>query len=112
MDIILETRRQLLSQLRAAGFVPLAHTLHSVNVYSKNWPLIKAVIASGLYPLVSYPNGNYLSTKNEKKVFVANTSVLNKLKVTSWLVYDELVKNKQTLYIKSITAVTPFTVRF
>lgn len=111
MDIILETRRQLLSQLRAAEFVPPSAALGQFNTYAKSWPLIKAIIASGLYPLVAYPMGNYLCTRNEKKVYIANTSVLNKVQITSWLVYDELVKNKQNFYIKSITAVTPFTVK-
>ncbi|CAH0552749.1 unnamed protein product [Brassicogethes aeneus] len=110
MESILETRRQLLGQLRAGGFIPQSNSLSDYNKYADSWPMVKAAISSGLYPHLAFPNGAAYSTRSEKKVYPINSSALIKNRVVSWVVFDEPLKNKNNFYIRGNTAVSPLTI--
>lgn len=58
------TRNHLLGQLRACGFVPpnSRESMQELSRYSDHWPLVKAVLASGLYPNVAFPNADKFIT--------------------------------------------------
>lgn len=63
MEAILDTRRQLLSQLRAMGLIPQVN-IHEFNKLADSWPLVKAVISAGLYPNLAFPsNASTVSTR-------------------------------------------------
>ena len=64
METILKTRSQLLGQLRAAKFVPTNGTsIMALNAHSENWPLVKAVISSGLYPKLAFKKSGHYCTR-------------------------------------------------
>lgn len=113
MDTILKTRSQLACQLRAAKFLPPnGQAMVNLNSNSENWPLIKAVIASGLYPKLAFKKNGHFCTRTEKKVLIHNSSPLNKDSMPLWLVYDEMVKARNGHQVRGVTAVTPLTVCF
>jgi hypothetical protein len=65
METILKTRSQLLGQLRAAKFVPPNGTsIMALNAHSENWPLVKAVISSGLYPKLAFKKNGHFCTRS------------------------------------------------
>lgn len=112
MNSILETRSQLLGQLRAVQFI---HQSNSLEVYNKNancWPLVKAIICTGSYPKLAYPlpHQNSLATRSEQKVHVQSSGACGNQKITTWLVYDELIKHSNGLFIRGVTAITTLTV--
>ncbi|XP_008198758.1 3'-5' RNA helicase YTHDC2 isoform X2 [Tribolium castaneum] len=110
METILKTRSQLLGQLRAAKFVPSNGTsMVALNTNSENWPLVKAVISSGLYPKLAFKKGANFCTRTEKKVLVHNTSPMSK-DLPLWLVYDEMVKVRNGHQVRGVTPVTPVTI--
>ncbi|RZB45728.1 ATP-dependent RNA helicase YTHDC2 [Asbolus verrucosus] len=110
METILKTRSQLLGQLRAAKFVPPnGNSIAGLNTHSENWPLIKAVIASGLYPKLAFKKNGHFCTRTEKKVLIHNSSPLSKESMALWLVYDEMVKVRNGHQVRGVTPVTPLT---
>lgn len=108
MFSVLETRRQLLGQLRAVGFVNNAHSLDEYNVNNNSWGLVKAIMGAALFPNVAFPTkkGLVLSTKSEKKVAVHNTSACSAKKYQYWCFYDEMVKNKANFMVRGVTLFT------
>lgn len=64
MVSILETRNHLLAQLQALNFVNRSAPLESsYNLNGDSWPLLKAVLSTGLYPNLAYPLNGYLANK-------------------------------------------------
>lgn len=63
MNSILETRSQLLAQLRSINFVHQSSALEMYNLNANSWPVVKAVIATGLYPNLAYPMNGYLANR-------------------------------------------------
>jgi hypothetical protein len=111
METILKTRSQLLGQLRAAKFVPPNGTsIMALNAHSENWPLVKAVISSGLYPKLAFKKNGHFCTRTEKKVLIHNSSPLSKESMALWLVYDEMVKVRNGHQVRGVTPVTPVTI--
>ncbi|XP_044262840.1 3'-5' RNA helicase YTHDC2-like [Tribolium madens] len=111
METILKTRSQLLGQLRAAKFVPPNGTsMMALNTNSENWPLVKAVISSGLYPKLAFKKNGHFCTRTEKKVLIHNSSPLSKESMSLWLVYDEMVKVRNGHQVRGVTPVTPVTI--
>ncbi|KAJ8954936.1 hypothetical protein NQ318_000366 [Aromia moschata] len=89
MNSILETRGQLLGQLRAAGFINQSHSIEEYNRNANCWPLVKAIICTGVYPNLAYPLNQHIATRSEKKVNIQNSSACSNKRVTTWLFYDE-----------------------
>lgn len=58
MEMVVNIRSQLLAQLRASGFVKTKPPgdIRDLNENANNWALIKAILATGLYPNVAYIN--------------------------------------------------------
>ena len=56
MEMIVATRNMLLSQLRQSGFLnhKPPHDIRYLNGNSDSWPIIKATLATGLYPNIAY----------------------------------------------------------
>ncbi|XP_074041898.1 3'-5' RNA helicase YTHDC2 isoform X2 [Leptinotarsa decemlineata] len=110
MNSILATRSQLLGQLRSARFI---HQSNSLDVYNQNahcWPLIKAIICTGCYPNLAYPLHQNLATRSEKKVHIQAVSSCSNKTINTWLVYDEIIKHRNALIIRGVSAVTTMTV--
>lgn len=65
MEMILQTRVQLLGQLRAAGFVQPSQpdNIQSLNKYAESWPVVKAVLIVGLYPNLAYVQNKKITTR-------------------------------------------------
>lgn len=65
MEMILQTRVQLLGQLRAAGFVHphQPDNIQNLNKYAESWPVIKAVLVVGLYPNLAYVQNKKIITR-------------------------------------------------
>nr|CAH7744575.1 unnamed protein product [Callosobruchus chinensis] len=110
MNSILETRSQLLGQLRSIGFVHQSNSVVKYNRHSDCWPLVKAIICTGCYPNLAFPIKNSLATRTEKKVNVQGNSACYSKTVSTWLVYDELIKHRNHLMIRGTSAVTTLTV--
>ncbi|CAG9772669.1 unnamed protein product [Ceutorhynchus assimilis] len=105
---IVETRRQLIGQLRALGFIK-AHSINEFNVNSHSWGLVKAIMSAAYFPNIAYPaqRGLALATRNEKKIIIHNTSVCSTKKYLNWYFYDEMVKNKINFMIRGVSICTP-----
>ncbi|KAH1005994.1 hypothetical protein HUJ04_006881 [Dendroctonus ponderosae] len=112
MYSVLETRRQLLGQLRAVGFVNDTHSIDNFNVNSNSWGLVKAIMSAAFFPNVAYPiqKGCSLATRNEKKVFIHNTSVCASKTYCDWFFFNEMVKNRINFMVRGVTACTSFMV--
>ncbi|KAJ8937482.1 hypothetical protein NQ314_011872 [Rhamnusium bicolor] len=110
MNSILETRGQLLGQLRAAGFINQSNSVEEYNRNANCWPLVKAIICTGLYANLAYPLYQNLATRSEKKVNIQNNSACSNRNITTWLFYDEKIKHRNCLLIRGVTAVTTITV--
>lgn len=63
MNSILETRSQLLAQLRSINFIHQSSSLEEYNLNANSWPLVKAVISTGLYPNLAYPKNGLLTNR-------------------------------------------------
>ncbi|KRT80786.1 Ankyrin repeat-containing protein [Oryctes borbonicus] len=116
MEIIMVTRNHLLGQLRACGFVPSngRDSMHELSRYSDHWPLVKAVLTSGLYPNIAFPNADKFHTMTENKVIMHTTSSLRNVVINSelWCIFEEISKLGAICNIKNVTAITPATVVF
>ncbi|GJQ88173.1 putative helicase [Trypoxylus dichotomus] len=116
MEIIMVTRNHLLGQLRASGFITSngRDSMHELSRYSDHWPLVKAVLATGLYPNVAFPNADKFHTMTENKVIMHTTSSLRNVVINSelWCIFGEISKLGAICNIKNVTAITPATVVF
>ncbi|XP_057659878.1 3'-5' RNA helicase YTHDC2-like [Diorhabda carinulata] len=110
MNLILETRSQLLGQLRAIKFIPQNSNMDEFNKHANCWPMVKAIICTGSYPNLAYPCQNNLATRREKKVNIHLSSACANQQITTWLVYDEMVKHRNGLLIRGVSAVTTLTI--
>ncbi|CAH2006694.1 unnamed protein product [Acanthoscelides obtectus] len=110
MNSILETRSQLLGQLRSIRFVHQSSSVEQYNRHADCWPLIKAIICTGCYPNLAFPLKNSLATRTEKKVNVQASSACNSKTISTWLVFDEMIKHRNHLLIRGNSAVTTMTV--
>ncbi|CAG9865213.1 unnamed protein product [Phyllotreta striolata] len=112
MNLILETRSQLLGQLRSIMFFNPKVNLEDFNRNANCWPFVKLIICTGCYPNVAYPISHQgtLATRSEQKVHVHSSSICGKRNITSWLIFDELVKHGNGLFIRGVTAVTTATI--
>ncbi|XP_066149688.1 3'-5' RNA helicase YTHDC2-like isoform X1 [Euwallacea fornicatus] len=112
MNSVLDTRRQLLSQLRAIGFVNCSRSLDDLNHNSNSWGLVKGIMCAAYFPNVAYPfqRGVALATRNEKKVAIHNTSVCCAKRYDHWYFYDEMVKNRSNFLIRGVTICSPLMV--
>ncbi|XP_050304202.1 3'-5' RNA helicase YTHDC2-like isoform X2 [Anthonomus grandis grandis] len=112
MYSVLDTRRQLLGQLRAVGFVNNNYSIEDFNHNSNSWGLVKAIMCSAFFPNVAFPvqRGAALNTRSEKKVSIHNTSVCQAKKYEHWTFYDEMVRNRITFMIRGVTLCSPLMV--
>ncbi|NXP55827.1 YTDC2 helicase, partial [Heliornis fulica] len=131
MEIIVGMRAQVLSQLRASGFIRIRGgvDIRDVNANSENWAIVKAALVAGMYPnLVHVDRENLvLSGSKEKKVQFHPTSVLGQRwyrKIppadeqaaaiqalpTNWLIYNEMTRTHRIANIRCCSVVTPVTV--
>ncbi|KAJ8967966.1 hypothetical protein NQ317_007324 [Molorchus minor] len=113
MNLILETRSQLLGQLRAAGFINQSIPMEVYNKNANCWPLVKAIICTGLYPNLAYPLHQNIATRLKrarKKVNIQNSSACSNKHISTWLIYDEKIKHRNNLLIRGVSAVTTLSV--
>lgn len=119
MEMILQTRIQLLSQLRAAGFVQPnpPFSMHCLNEHSESWPVVKAALVVGLYPNLAYVQKKKITTRTESRVSVHTSSCLSKYLDDSkrdifhnWVAYEELAKIGSHCSIKCSTVIAPIVV--
>ncbi|KAJ3617627.1 hypothetical protein Zmor_008800 [Zophobas morio] len=82
----------------------------SPSLHSENWPLVKAVISSGLYPKLAFKKSGHYCTRTEKRVLINNASPLSKVCLSLWLVYDEMVKVRNGHQVRGVTPITPITI--
>ncbi|XP_030916425.1 3'-5' RNA helicase YTHDC2-like [Geospiza fortis] len=131
MQIIVGMRAQLLSQLRASGFVRGrgGADIRVVNANSENWAVVKAALVAGMYPNLVHVDREslVLTAPKEKKVRFHPTSVLSQPQYkkippvngqtaavqalpTDWLIYDEMTRAHRIANIRCCSVVTPITV--
>lgn len=132
MEMIFGMRRQILMHLRGLGLVRPRPPgdIKDLNTNSRNWAVIKAVVAAGLYPnFIKVDRDNLvLVSEKEKKVNIHNSSVLmaknedkvqstvsraNKMKLSisnlpfDWLAYEELSRLYYSVQIRFISVLSP-----
>ncbi|KAF7648265.1 hypothetical protein LDENG_00159620 [Lucifuga dentata] len=131
MDMIIGMRTHLLGQLRAIGFVRArgGSDIHSVNLNSENWAVVKAALVAGMYPNLIHVNQetSLFSTSKEKKLHFHPTSVFSLFRSkgdapakgqtvstqdlpTDWLIYDEISRGHRIASVRCCSLVTPITV--
>lgn len=134
MEIILGTRSQLLSQLRAAGFVRPrgAADLRDLNRNSDSWAVVKACLVAGLYPNLARVdrNASVMRSQKEPKLLLHPSSVLREQLqdtsdkkgpmwthdkavqnlATDWIIFEEMSRSGNMVHVKTCTVVTPLTV--
>ncbi|KAL1505238.1 hypothetical protein ABEB36_004845 [Hypothenemus hampei] len=110
MYSVLDTRRLLLGQLRAVGFVNNSRCIDDFNYNTSSWSLVKAIMLTGFFPNIAYPvqQGLALATKDEKKVSIVNTSICTTKSYNHWYFYDEMVKNRINFMIRGVSVCSPF----
>ncbi|KAL1448823.1 hypothetical protein WDU94_000080 [Cyamophila willieti] len=132
MEMIVATRCQLLSQLRASGYVKPrgASDMKDLNTNSEYWPVIKGCLVAGLYPNLVRVDRTHCLLRSQKepkvllhpssilrearfepdqKVSVAHTKAIQSL-ASDWLVYEEMSRTGNLVHVKTCTAVTPLSV--
>ncbi|KAI5692972.1 hypothetical protein M8J75_005061 [Diaphorina citri] len=132
MEMIVATRSQLLSQLRASGFVKPRGTsdMKDLNTNSEYWPVIKACLVAGLYPnLVRVDRAHsVLRSQKEPKILLHPASILREAHfepetkastahtkavqglASDWLIYEEMSRTGNLVHVKTCTVVTPLAV--
>lgn len=93
--------------------------MRCLNKYSESWPMVKAVLAVGLYPKLAYVQLSKLVTRTESKITVHNSSCLAKYledegrhDLHSWVIFEELAKVGAHCNIKCATIIAPIVVSF
>ncbi|CAG9827692.1 unnamed protein product [Diabrotica balteata] len=109
MSSIIKTKSQLMGQLKMLNFVSGSAGSYR-NTHSDCWPLVKGLICTGLYPNVAYPSGNKLQTRRATCPSISNFSACSHQEIKTWLIYDEMLKQKGGFGLRGVTAVTPLTV--
>uniref|UniRef100_A0A8D8YRQ8 Probable ATP-dependent RNA helicase YTHDC2 n=1 Tax=Cacopsylla melanoneura TaxID=428564 RepID=A0A8D8YRQ8_9HEMI len=132
MEMIVATRCQLLSQLRASGYVKPrgASDMKDLNTNSEYWPVIKGCLVAGLYPNLVRVDRTHCVLRSQKepkvllhpssilrearfepdqKVSVAHTKAIQSLS-SDWLVYEEMSRTGNLVHVKTCTAVTSLSV--
>ncbi|XP_017776964.1 PREDICTED: probable ATP-dependent RNA helicase YTHDC2 [Nicrophorus vespilloides] len=113
MESVMSTRSELLTQLRALGFVNTTHvdTMALLNNNSSCWPMVKFCIVAGMFPNIATFVDDYLcSTQNKIKVDESSVLAKNKQNSNSWFVFQRINKVLNYSYVKYLTAVNPLTV--
>ncbi|GFO20151.1 yth domain containing 2 [Plakobranchus ocellatus] len=129
MEMLTAMRVQLLSQLKASGFLRARGIwdVRDVNTNSDNWALVKACLVAGTYPNIIQRDGKkiLLCTSSENNVRFHNSSVLMpipkasnrstpsallkkevKALPSSWLIYEEMSRNTNIAIAKHCTLVS------
>ncbi|XP_041981037.1 3'-5' RNA helicase YTHDC2-like [Aricia agestis] len=121
METVVGHRAQLLAQLRAIGLVKARGPgdIKDVNLNSEKWPVVKAVLVSGLYPSVARVDrdSGTLRTSKEVRVRFHPKSILQTARgagpqtlPTDWVVFEEISRVGRFCFIRTCTLVTPLTV--
>ncbi|XP_047132909.1 3'-5' RNA helicase YTHDC2 isoform X1 [Hydra vulgaris] len=132
MEMVSGMRRQIILHLRNLGFVRShgAGDIRDLNLNSRNWAVIKAVVGAGMYPNIMQVDRENLSliSDQEKKVNIHNSSVLlakvdDKLHSEAtrvkrmksaisrlpfdWVVYEELSRLYYSVQIRCVSILSP-----